>query len=142
MPAEVTWMAKRGDALMVPCMRCGNRVDPVSGVTVWHSKASAIPADVRKSDSDLTEFVCLTCYWAAGRKPVPAAPAPKPLPPITDNFARTVWPTLAEAEQRRNVVMHYLGVQPQITPSDPSMPGPFTVCPDSPLCPGFDKAKK
>jgi hypothetical protein len=140
MPAEVSYMRKR-EPVKVPCSRCKTPIDPMSGITVWHSKASAVPADVRRSETDPTEMMCTGCWWSRGR------PAPEPVrempyvPPIESHYGATKWNTFAEATERHHTVMRYLGVMPNVTPRDPSMPGPYTVSPDSPLVPGWDKAK-
>jgi hypothetical protein len=86
-------------------------------------------------------FVCNTCWWARGAKPVPTLPEPPRVIDPRGHMSASKHATLGDALARKAKVAAYLGVLPLISPVDPSGPGPFFVIGDSPLVPGFDKVK-
>jgi hypothetical protein len=145
MPAEVTYtgyMGKRGEAAKTPCAKCGTPCDPGNMIKVTRARTPAIPGDVRTALPQ-PESLCLPCYWApahaAANAKRPAAPAI--VPAVRAEFGSTVWATSDEAAERRAKVMLYLGVDADIQPRDPGLPGPRTVSPDGPLVP-FAKTDK
>jgi hypothetical protein len=129
-------------SLMLPkpkttaCARCG----------VSDTSANMIEATRFDADGAQKDIVCGPCWWNPGgaKAPAPArvVPAPRALPADPRAvFAATSHKTLEAAQARAAKVAHVLGVLPDITPADPSAPGPFFVCPDSPLVDGFKAAK-
>jgi len=118
-------------AFGVPCSQCGKPQAPNNMITVFGTKRG------EPIESDW----CLPCWSRRGSKPAaPVAEPPRPVDPLS-HFGATSHKTYAEALERHHKVARYLGILPEIFPCDMSLPGPFVVCPDSELVPGFKAAK-
>jgi hypothetical protein len=113
----------------VPCVKC-RKSDDVHGMIEAYS-----------SDRIDPQYFCIGCWANRGAKPnaAPAFVPPVPVDPRTA-FSASSHKTLALARERAAKVASFLGVVPEISPLDPNAPGPFFVCPDSPLVPGFKAA--
>lgn len=122
------YMGKESGPSEVACAMCGLRAPA-------HSMIEAFRAD--RLDPD---FLHPACWHNRGPKRPPAPVRPVSRDVKADHGASS-HKTVAEAVARAAKVRLYLGIETNIEPRDSNEPGPFTVFPDSPLVPGFDKVK-
>jgi hypothetical protein len=109
-------------------------------VCIFCGVAGDVMGTVRRAGESVDRPAHTICFQ--GRNNPPAKPereTPRQVDPRS-GFSASQHKTRDAARDRAAKVAAYLGVVPENLPRDPNAEGPFMVCPDSPLVPGFKAA--